>query len=288
MKSVNPGEYLSRQLKNRVNTFIDFRYGLPTLEISKQFKNTNLHRMRIAIKKLKATLVLIEFLDPLNFNRKKYYNPINKIFKSIGIIRDIQLNSNYLIKNNLTGESLRQYQEFYFKNEKKALKDLKKSLKSFDEVEFKKSTEKVRELCCRFHKGYPLKKTRTFILSGVKDIEHLLLMPVFPATIHKIRKLVKTLYYNVIFLQKISNSEKYRPLKLKYKETSDLMGIYNDRVVLNNNINNFLNYNNLNKNIINKFINILKNNKHKNTLLLKKIFPLLKELILYTRTVLDG
>ncbi|RZS95115.1 CHAD domain-containing protein [Cecembia calidifontis] len=105
------------------NNFLKEHLDQVSQHLSRFFESKgaeDIHQLRVNIKKIKALIQFFEHLEP-DTNYKKLFQPIRKLFKQAGEIRELQL---HLIRL----ESLPERDE---KNEKKLIAKLEKSINRF-------------------------------------------------------------------------------------------------------------------------------------------------------------
>lgn len=223
----NAGKYIANSLEKNLHVSAKYLPG-----VLSNPGERSLHKIRVAIKKINAAYRLLEFLIPDGFSRKKHYRKFEKIFDSLGKLRELQLNDSYMESCHLPAASQKMYAAFYASERNKAQRKNKEALKKFDVNFLFKSTKQVNKLTRNLKDDGVLQKTKQFILAEANQIKKLLKDYDNPDKVHKIRKFLKELNYNAKFLNNIKPSEKAEQLIIRLKEAETLIGTWHDKVAL--------------------------------------------------------
>jgi len=150
------------------------------------------HKLRIEIKKLNALFDLINFSSK-DFKQKKYFKPYKLIFQQAGKVRELQLEEEMLIKQ-ITNNSLNNYRNSITKNR----------LKEQDNFYLIVNNESTNGMKIKYHKIVPfLKKANNrkanHYLEKKKNIIKKVIGqgPIETQQVHKLRKRLKMLNYNI-------------------------------------------------------------------------------------------
>lgn len=189
------------------------------------------HKIRVAIKKLRAIMILVERFAPHGLNAKHSYKPLKKLFKPLGQLREIQL-----MKTHPKFLPARQNKDmltaFLTKKEKALQKKVRQALDRFDLSYFKKTRKKIKKLLDEFEEDALTRAFNEFILTGIESIEH----PVITSRekLHRLRRDLK----QIIYLLDIQNPLlKKKQIELKKKEK--MIGEWHDWKVYSEDISAF-------------------------------------------------
>lgn len=152
------------------------------------------HDLRIEIKKIKALFELIHFHNG-KFNRKSSLRPFKKLFEKAGSIREIQMERKMLKKY------LQQSQSRYLDV---LLKIQNKYEQSFSQIQFAKVADEVRSKKKRIGKLFnsiSRKAAESYVAKMKRKLKKMLSVELGDKDVHKIRKQIKTLHYNIAQVQ---------------------------------------------------------------------------------------
>jgi len=190
----------------------------------REYTTETFHQLRVEIKKLNALFDLVDSSSK-KFRRQKMIAPFKIIFRQAGKVRDLQLEEanlkKYVQDNELVqyrvnlGKRLGKERMLFFSliNDK-TTRHLKKKYKKTIPFLYKLNSEKVS--------GYMLEaraKTKAFLAQhNLKTTQ-----------LHELRKLLKIYYYNQMSL----SLEKQKQTNSKKEPLTELLGKWNDNVVIN-------------------------------------------------------
>lgn len=188
-----------------------------------------IHNMRVAIKKIKAFFLFLEFCNK-RFIYKKIYSGYKAVFQETGAIRDLQVQQEH-IRNWQEKyhadfgdyEKMLKYREvekqvsfsYLFENTDKSIFDKSGIVASVNIPNMKKSAASyIRET---------LKMIFSFDIFQVSSFEE----------IHEYRKKLKELQYNLSFIQSATPEIKINILFLrKLKDLTETLGLWHDNFIL--------------------------------------------------------
>jgi len=104
------------------------------VKVLEKQRASNIHKLRLAIKKLSAFLLPVEVSGKANFSTKKYYLLFLPIFKSAGKVRELQINLQLLKDNRNKPKLIKAYKKELASSQK----NLIKALYDFDLDKYKK------------------------------------------------------------------------------------------------------------------------------------------------------
>lgn len=229
------------------------------------FEKEDYHKLRMAIKKWKGLIDLIEFKNS-DFNEKKYFHPLKKVFKESGKVRESQLELLMMKKykqlfnlndffNYLNSEIKKQEKEFYnsiteirMHHIQKTWKKIKPWLKGIKNEDINGYLEKQkRKVECVIDTGEPLQ----------------------PVKIHELRKLLKTDYYN----RQLLNIKPVKAIFKNEKSFLDLLGKWHEYRTTNRHLEKSILQGNLDIFYLNQLLSIKEEMSFDERILFKKEVP---------------
>lgn len=214
--------------------------------ISKEKDNFKaLHDLRVGIKKIKVLYQLIKTVSRSKFNFSDNFKEIRKLFKSVGLLRDLQVQKNlflHLIKES----SLNDYKKFIFhldKHEESESNKLTHVLSTFNpkflEDSFVDAALILEEISDKKVKRKILKQ----LSKRVKQIK--LLMPYTKDNecMHNMRTRVKQTNYIIELLRMMHLDQKVLYDSKSFKKAADFLGLWHDYVILEEHITKFISEN---------------------------------------------
>jgi len=181
----------------------------------------DIHKLRVAIKKIKSFSKLILFCVP-DFNSKKFLKEYNQIFKIAGKVRELQLEISMLKKFHLL-HSIKNYTDHL----KKALKKKKHLLFSIANTAMVYKLEKKYELIFPCFNRVSTNKVKQFLdkkSSGIRKLMETGNLKKEEA--HRLRKVLKEFYYTLLIFCEKDDRFKY------LDEFQELLGQWHNDVVL--------------------------------------------------------
>lgn len=182
----DPMKTLRSQLKKRIATIVAL------LETPRRkYSSATIHKLRVEIKKLNASLDLINFCAS-GFKRKKTFEPFKLIFSQAGKIRELQLEEEILKKYLTSKESLTDY--------RKSLKAQRlEELDCFFSLVDKKIIARLKRKCYKiipFLEEVTPKKAQRYLEKKKSKIKKLLASGVLEKQqAHELRKRLKVFNY---------------------------------------------------------------------------------------------
>ena len=181
------------------------------------------HHLRVEIKKIRALIVMLNF-SVKTFNSKKISKPIEKIFNQAGKVRMLQLEA-AMIKKHDPKRQLKTYSRMLHEKEiqeKKIFSVIHAEVKST----LKKNFRKIIQVTHKIHEGQIIKyvsrkKNEIITLTAQETLK--------TSQIHKLRKRLKRLYYNLKSLDQKDNIQTFK----NCEALLDLMGKWHDSRVMN-------------------------------------------------------
>ncbi len=195
------------------------------------YKVEDIHEMRTSIKRLRALLQLVEFLSDNKFSTKKYLKRGRKLFKSVGTLREIQVEEMLVYKyEEQTNADYSEYSEYLFEKEHREIEMLKKSFGDiegnniFNDKDF---TEALKSI----DKETVESKTQAFVKRKSNILLKMNRKGKITKRVHKNRTILKQIYYLYDILTELSGWHIFLGMtKDKIREKEQQIGEWHDRV----------------------------------------------------------
>ncbi|EHQ30541.1 CHAD domain-containing protein [Mucilaginibacter paludis] len=204
-------------------------------QIAKQFKNIKahvkqfiksadqeeLHQLRVGIKKLKAFLILLQSHSQ-NRHLLKRFEPVGKIFKKAGNIRNAHINLSLSDNYQLDGEQ-------FINHQQELMDSATHTFRKDGKLYLKKMKEAKKNLLHGIH-GLDSRYVQNFYRENIDAIAVYLKNIEFNPSLHDCRKKIKFLLYNY----KLANKSLSRHLQLNTQYLDDLqesIGAWHDNVL---------------------------------------------------------
>lgn len=205
-------DYFTKQLNG-----IEFILSKPHHQISEE----DIHKLRVAIKRIKSLAELIHFCIPA-FKRKKFVARYNKIFSSAGKVRELQLEISMLKKLQLSG-TLKNYYRWL----KKELKKKKRFFFSFANAAMVARLQKKSQIMLPFFDVVFYHELNSFFEEKSNETRRLMeTNPLKKKEVHKLRKILKEFYYSLSIFGAKNDQIK------KIDNIQELLGEWHNNVVL--------------------------------------------------------
>lgn len=189
----------------------------------KKYTPETFHQLRVEIKKLNALFDLIESSSK-KFRRKKSIKPFKTIFRQAGKVRDLQI-EDVIFKKYIQDGLLIEYRAKLSKRQAKEKNHFFSLINEKTASRLKKQGNKIAPFVSKLAP----KKVDEYMLQKRKKIENFLRQPNLDTEqLHELRKLLKTYYYNQMSLSLEKQNQKIS----KKEELTELLGKWNDGVVI--------------------------------------------------------
>lgn len=194
------------------------------------FSVEGIHKMRVSVKRLKA---LLRFLDYFSEKpkAKKVLKRINKLYKSAGALRDLQIQTSLLDKySHYAGSDFNLYINQIDEKKEKALQLFKQYFFEFDLNDFIKISKKIENSINNIKSSNLIEQTSLLIQSRIKEIENLTVAITDDSVLHLIRKYLKEILYiresiseeDAFFIIKNDKMQLISELEIKLGEWHDI------------------------------------------------------------------
>lgn len=201
-----------------------------------------LHDLRVAVKRLKALYQIVEILSEGIFEYRAHFEDIRKLFKTVGSLRDIQVQSQLFASfvTDLEESEIIGFYQYLQKRHDKASKKLDKALYRFNpevmneslkDVSFlldQKSEERGKDLVVKYLKKRLKQITK---LNRVKHDER---------KIHLMRTRLKQLMYAMELMKMIAPDQELMQNGNNVKKAGTSLGLWHDHIVLADELQQFI------------------------------------------------
>lgn len=179
-----------------------------------------LHRIRVELKKIKALFHLVGFCTD-DFNARKKYKPLKKIFKMAGCIREFDVVVQMLHKYKI--DSIRYDSHSVAERKKESIACFRKNIFSY-----RHKVSRCYKKMSTYFNEVNLKCSKKYILCVDKDLKQRLFPRIRAGRLHESRKLLKEIIY-------LSPLYTYNAVGAKYyHELQDVIGDWHDKQMLIN------------------------------------------------------
>jgi CHAD domain-containing protein len=195
------------------------------------YKVEDIHNMRTSIKRLRALLQLVEFLSDNNFSTKKYLKRGRKLFKAVGVLRELQVEEMLVYKyEEMLGLEFTEYSEYLFEKEHREIETLKKSFgeikgdRIFNDEDFFSAIKEI-------DKDSVEEKTQAFIKRKSNTLLKMNRKGKITKRVHKNRTILKQFYYLYDILTTLSDWHILLGMtRDEIREREQQIGEWHDRV----------------------------------------------------------
>lgn len=191
-----------------------------------------IHDIRVSIKKIRTLLLLLDYIYPGKWDIKEHYRPFKKIFKRLGLIRDLQVQQKLAayLKQKCSG-NIEGYEAYLTNHEKGARLNVNNWLRVYSLPDWHTLEEDIRAFYFRTGKKLIIQKANDYIehkINHAKEISY----QKDRITIHLIRRLLKEARYMMEMIGSVlKETAHYKPLQNKIKPIENYLGDWHDRMV---------------------------------------------------------
>lgn len=207
---------------------------------SARFETSQIHQIRLDIKRIRAIFKLVEILRPEEFSEQEDGLFLKNLFKSAGQIRDLQVILHSLEQLGEKSDTVLPFREFLITEEIKYRKQFKYAANRFDPSKLSEISSKI----CQLEKAIPaeqvIDKAIGFINTTTVAIRKLNTGPASTESMHKIRQHLKSLGGIAVLIATTRSDEKLKTLITVIKNTDFRLGQWHDHVVLTASLDSFL------------------------------------------------
>ncbi len=229
----------------------------------------DIHQLRLAIKKIKIFLALIEFATEKEFQKKEHNSFFKPLFKKAGAHRDAQINQNLVINENAAIFS--EYKEYLRKKQQTASLELLNQINDFNHTRFEELNKVLHQNIQTLTNEAISTASSSYILKKWGKIQVLIPYMYDGKELHKIRINLRAIHEVLGMLNFINPTPKLFDFQTEVKSLNDLIGEWHDYYELALSIADFMDIN-MNNPELEKFVeksnqeNLLRALEIKNTL----------------------
>jgi CHAD domain-containing protein len=182
------------------------------------------HRMRVEMKRINALFALVAFHNP-EFDRRKRFAPFRSLFKQMGKIRDLDVETELLERYELR-KGKDPYGRYLQKRKNRQLEKFTRLNRSRLVQKLEQAARKARPYLRKLKEG----NWQRYLIETQQDIEQEFL-GAFPgeSQLHDVRKRLKELYYNSLILP--VDRQVLKGQAEKMNALQELLGNWHDREV---------------------------------------------------------
>ena len=207
-------------------------------------KEEPVHDLRVMIKRLNA---LFLFLDEAMIYRKKstiFFNQLHGFFKSAGNLRDIQVMKSLIGSyRDQVKDDIIEYENYITRKEITAKESFFERAKEYPGKKQIQVKQKIIESIRKFSDEEVTDKSFAFMIKRLNHIDGYLTSSDSKKYLHKIRQTLKQLRFFIEIMQassQFSLIDEYDYIEIK--EIENVIGGWNDRSILNEDINRYISY----------------------------------------------
>lgn len=205
-----------------------------------RFETSQIHRIRLDIKRIRAIFQLIEILSPEEFSEQRDGLFLKTLFKTAGKIRELQVNLLCLEQLAEKSDIILPFKEFLIGEEIICRKNFKDAITRFDPSNLSEISLKIRQLEKNIPADQIIDQAITFITIAAVTIRKLNTGPASTESMHKIRQQLKSLGGIAALIAPKRSDEKLQNLINIVKNTDFRLGQWHDHVILAASLNSFL------------------------------------------------
>lgn len=216
-------DYYNRQLAD-IYCFMD--------SVPDSHKKKDIHQLRVRIKRLRSLFFLIEYIYPFGFRAKDYYSLFKPVFKSAGLLREVQVNSDLLKKFEGTDELQKAYYDYSRMILPGMTEELDRAIAGFSYSRLDIISSRVEELSGMHGEAALAGMITGFINNETGRIRSLAYDPGQAEYIHDIRIILKNIKPLLLLIFPLSYSDFDKPYYSKLNEADSSIGNWHDLHVL--------------------------------------------------------
>lgn len=194
----------------------------------------DIHQLRVAIKKIRALLSLIELAGNGEFQKKEHFDLFKNLFRKAGKVREIQVNLSLIKKIDQRKSKL--YVEYLIELQNHSMEELMNELLVFDLKKLKSLNAQMLSKANEISPEHLTEKSTPFISSKFQKIKKLRDKIKKDQKLHKIRIHLKAV---VELVEYLPYNKENKSLKKEIKRLNQLIGDWHDNIVLLNTINQY-------------------------------------------------
>jgi CHAD domain-containing protein len=237
---------------------------------------TDIHKIRVNVKKINAISHLLEMTLPGTYDRGKHSRVFRTIFLHAGRVREIQLHLQWLKMSGEKNPEIGEFREWLKAEKKKESAKFLRSARAFDESVLESIGEDIKKAGSQSKPKVFSSVTDDFLAGKTRKIGKLLAMEDPVEQIHRIRKHLKQMQVIANLADSLRPDKKLATLIGKLDTAEALIGQWHDQTVF---LDSLTDYSvKIKKNDPSPGIRILMEKlTEQNQSMLEKIFPSIRE-----------
>lgn len=192
-----------------------------------------IHDFRVNIKRIRSVFKLMEYIDPEFFNTKEMFKDVKKLFKSAGLIRDMQVQIRLILYFE-EKYAIKHINFKHFLEQKEAIgrDKLINAIAKFNTEGLTKKYQYIESYLNKYFSITTENKTFALLSDRVHEVKTIADISNDEESVHDIRAKLK----DVTYLLKIMSNAKHPKLESydmsRVKDLAQKLGEWHDRVVL--------------------------------------------------------
>lgn len=198
-----------------------------------EYKERDLHQLRVRVKRIKAVFRFLQFINPSEFRAKDHYRLFKPVFKAAGLIRESQVNLK-ILENHKTGKALlKPFSKYITKLRPVWDENLGNAITSFNYTRLEEINALVGEMLSAYTEKELIKKIEEFIYSENSRIKQLLDDSTDDYEyIHDVRRILKNIKPLLKLTWRVEGSNFTESHFDSLNRTEKLIGNWHDKLVL--------------------------------------------------------
>ncbi len=208
--------------------------------VIEEFQDEAVHKTRVSLKRIRAYLSLIEFIESLHIKKNTLFAEYQILFKKLADIRDFQVQFNIIEKYELQLKmNFKEYNAFFEEEIENRKMVFLSWFQYFKEPDWKLQVDFIQQINSKYTNPEIIniaKKTAVIRLSKIEAINCKK-----EKNLHKIRILIKDTHYIFDIINSISVNEIDEQSGIYLKKIEDHLGNWHDKVIAKELLENFMN-----------------------------------------------
>ncbi len=204
-------------------------------------KKKDIHQLRVRIKRLKSLFLLLEYIYTSDFSAKDNYSLFRPVFKSAGLLRELQVNRDLLKKFGGTDELRKAYGGYAREILPGMTEDLDRAIAGYDYSRLDIISSRVEELFGKHKEAGLVDRITRFIAYEIGRIRPLADDPGQVDNIHDIRIMLKNIKPLLLLIFPLPCSAFDKVHYSKLSDTDRSIGKWHDMHVLSVSLSSFFN-----------------------------------------------
>lgn len=190
----------------------------------------NVHQLRLDIKKMRATLALMQFVSSEAFDLREYLNLFSKLFRRLGQVREAQINQELITKNDGAGESLL---IAHFKQQQQLAEvALRQEMEAFDFLKLKRIHWSLLQTMRGISNQEVLKGAISHVFKKLMLVDAMKSQLDDPKKLHKARIQLKEVSEILGLINEIQKVPELEVIGIDIKTSTTMIGEWHDHRIL--------------------------------------------------------